>query len=389
MSPRLSTTRPSRRRRAATSVAVLATLGGFALSGALTAAPSHAAKPRDAVQRDLDGLIASGVPGALAHVRAADGTGRDYTAGVAERNTTRKVPVDGQVRIGSGTKPFVAVVTLQLVGEGKVKLDSPVETYLPNLVRGDGIDGRKITVRQLLQHTSGLPNYTDAMVLDFPKYHHRYLEPRELLDLAFTQKGAPAGGEWSYSNTNYILAGLIIQKVTGRPLAEQIDKRIVQPLGLRDTYFPGVGEQKIRGRHPHGYFRGVEEGAPWTDVTVMDPSWGWAAGQMISTPSEVARFYTALLRGKLLRPAELKQMRTTVPAGSPAPGVTASYGLGIFRTELACGRVSWGHGGTIHGFVSRVGFLDDGRGMVLVVNELDALGDRSPLDTTVNASLCR
>jgi D-alanyl-D-alanine carboxypeptidase len=386
MSERLSNPQSARRRRATTTVAVLATLGGFALSGALTAAPSYAAKPRDAVQRDLDGLVQNGVIGALAHVRAANGTARDYTAGVAELNTRRKVPSDAQIRIGSGTKPFVAVVTLQLVGEGKVELDSPVETYLPNVVRGDGIDGRKITVRQLLQHTSGLPNYTDAMALDFPTYHHRYLEPRELLDLAFEQKGAPAGGEWSYSNTNYILAGLLIQKVTGRPLAEQITNRIIKPLGLRNTYFPGIGEQEIRGRHPHGYFRGPDGGA-WVDVTVMDPSWGWAAGQLVSTPSEVARFYTALLGGKLLKPAELKQMRTTVPMAGPVAGT--SYGLGIFRTELPCGRVSWGHGGTIHGFVNRVGFLDDGRGMVLAVNELDVAGDRSPLDAAVNAALCR
>lgn len=376
------------RKRAVTTMAALATMGGFALAGPVTAAPSYATRPRDAVQRDLDRLVAQdGYPAVLAHVRAADGDVRDYTAGVAEVGTHKRVPVDSQIRIGSATKAFVSVVVLQLVGAGKIELEAPVETYLPNLVRGENIDGREITVRQLLQHTSGLPNYTDEIALNFGQYQHRYLEPRELLDRALAKQGTPADqAEFSYSNTNYLLAGLIVQKVTGRPIGEEITNRIVKPLGLRNTYFPGVGEQEIRGRHPHGYFGGPEGGTP-DDVTVMDPSWGWAAGQMVSTPSEVTRFFTALLGGWLLRPAELAEMRTTIPAKGLPDGL--SYGLGLFSTKLSCGGLVWGHGGTIPGYLTRVGVAEDGRTITVAATLVDVAKDNAGLDAAIDAAMCR
>lgn len=192
------------RRRLAAFVAFsgLGLLGGLvAPTGALAAHTGHST---DVVQQRLDALVRDdGFPAALASVTGRDGRVRNYTAGVGNLKTQADVPVDGQVRIGSNTKVFTAVTVLQLVGEGKIDLDKPIETYLPNLVRGDGIDGRHITVRQILQHTSGLPNYTNMYKQGFLPYQHTYFEPRELLDVALSQKAdfAP-GANWEYSNTN-------------------------------------------------------------------------------------------------------------------------------------------------------------------------------------------
>ncbi|MFB6806387.1 serine hydrolase domain-containing protein, partial [Streptomyces sp. NPDC056387] len=218
------------RRRAVSAAAALVigvmTTGVLAPSSASasgSAAPAGATVRPDAVQRALNSLVRDdGMPAALASVQDRDGRTRTYTAGVGDLATGSEVPRDGQVRIGSNTKAFTAVVVLQLVGEGKIGLDATVDTYLPGLVRGEGIDGRHITVRQLLQHTSGLPDY--GVHVDDDEIRNRYVEPRELLDIALRYKADAAPGKtWGYSNTNYVLAGLIVQKVTGRPLAEEID----------------------------------------------------------------------------------------------------------------------------------------------------------------------
>nr|WP_310376427.1 serine hydrolase domain-containing protein [Catenuloplanes atrovinosus] len=347
-----------------------------------------AATPADAVQRDLNRLISDGFPAAMAAVQGRGGRVRDYTAGVGDLASKARVPVNGRFRVGSTTKTFTAVTVLQLVGEGKVGLDEPIETYLPGLVRGDGIDGRSITVRQLLQHTSGLPNYTAIMGGDWFGIQHRYYEPYELLNIALAHPaGFKPGTRWEYNNTNYLLAGLIIQRVTGRPLAEEITNRIIRRAGLRDTYFPPVGEQEIRGAHPNGYHRPAP-GAPLRDITDLDPSWAWAAGQIVSTPRDINAFFRALLGGKLLGTAELAQMRTTVEA--PGTWAGARYGLGLFSTPLTCGGLVWGHGGDIPGFESRGGATDDGRAVTVVVT---ALPESEPaaqhvLDA-VDTALCR
>ena len=246
------TKRPSRTRLAVTIAAVCTVAAGAVISG--TPAYSEGRTPRDVVQRQLDALVReTGYPAALATYQDTRGRSRDYVSGVGNLETGARVPLDGQVRIGSNTKTFVAVTLLQLVDEGTVDLDATVETYLPGLVHGEGVDGSLITVRQVLQHTSGVPNYTAVIDPDFFATRHRYVEPRELLDLALTQPGTPPGSGWAYSNTNYVIAGLIVQKVTGRPLAEVITDRVIEPLHLRDTYVPDRGEEELRGRHPLGY----------------------------------------------------------------------------------------------------------------------------------------
>ncbi|MEI5099404.1 serine hydrolase domain-containing protein [Streptomyces sp. PmtG] len=362
---------------------------GVVAAGVLAPTAALAGGRPDSVQSSLNALVKDdGLPAALASVKGRDGHTRTYTAGVGDVATGAKVPVDGQVRAGSNTKTFTAVVVLQLVGEGKVRLDAPVETYLPGLVRGDGIDGRQITVRQLLQHTSGLPEYLDTKaVLADPT---RYYEPRELLDAALAQKAHFAPGtSWEYNNTNYLLAGLIIQKVTKRPLAEEITKRVINRVGLRHTYFPAPGDMTIREAHPKGYDRGT--GQSLRDYTEVDPSWGWAAGAIVSTNSDLNRFFSALLKddgNPLLKKAQRKQLRTTVAADEIGPG--ARYGLGLVSRPLSCGGRYWGHGGTLPGYYTTAGgTTKDGRAANIAVTMIPSDAAGRHVEAAVDAALCR
>ncbi|MET7354811.1 serine hydrolase domain-containing protein [Streptomyces mirabilis] len=377
-----SSGRPSGRRRAVPAAAAVA-VGVMTMGALVPPAASAAARPHT-VQMGLNALVhTDGVPAALASVKVRGGRTRAYTAGVGTLATGAKVPRDGQVRVGSNTKTFTAVVVLQLVGEGKIGLDAPVDAYLRGLVRGDGIDGRQITVRQLLQHTSGLPNYSKYLSDDI-----RYYDPRELLDLALQHKADFAPGtNWAYSNTNYLVAGLIVQKVTGRPLAEEIDQRVIKRVGLRHTYFPAPGEEMIRERHPRGYYQD-SAGAPLVDATEWDPSWAWAAGQMVSTNSDLNRFFSALLAGRLLPKAQLEQMRTTVPASYPFPA-GARYGLGLVSTPLSCGGVYWGHGGSMTGYETRGGVTEDGRAANVAVTMQPSQAVKERMDGVVDTALCR
>ncbi|SDT80791.1 D-alanyl-D-alanine carboxypeptidase [Streptomyces sp. TLI_053] len=363
---------------------------GLALAAlAPTATTAHAAPRPDVVQQRLDALVkADGMPAALATVKGRDGRSRTYTAGVGNLATGAGVPVDGQIRAGSNTKAFVAVVVLQLVAEGKVGLDAPVDTYLPGLLRGDGFDGRTITVRQLLQHTSGLPDYMEAPALaDWTTIQFRWFEPRELLDGALAQKARFAAGTgWEYSNTNYLVAGLLIQKVTGRPFGEEVTKRVIDRIGLRRTYVPAAGETALREPHPHGYLRTGPD-APPVDYTAMDSSMAWAAGAVVSTNTDLNTFYGALLAGRLLPAAQLAQMRTTVPAEFLGAGVR--YGLGIQSRPLSCGGLVWGHGGTSPGYRTRGGVTEDGRAANITVTTVPDAPTAGRLTDAVDAALCR
>ncbi|WP_091098591.1 serine hydrolase domain-containing protein [Nonomuraea pusilla] len=373
------------RSRRRTGVSVLT----LAVAATVLGAPAAQAAPGpDPVQLTLNKLVSEDkFPAALASVRDRDGRADDYAAGVADLESKEKAPADGYVRIGSNTKTFTAVTVLQLVGEGKVKLDEPVETYLPGLLRGEGIDGRRITVRQLLQHTSGLPEYTDFMAEGFLPFQHTYFQPRDLLDMALKKKAQFApGAKWQYTNTNYIVAGLLIEKVTGRPAVEEITKRTIDRIGLRHTFFPNVGDQGVPAPHANGYHRD-DPAKPMTDVTTFDPSQAWTAGQMISTPSDLNRFFAALLDGKLLKPQQLKQMRTTVD--TPQLGAGSRYGLGLSSIKLTCGGTAWGHGGAIPGYYTSNGVTEDGRAAAIAVTHLPAtLPAHEHVERALDTALC-
>ncbi|MER7012511.1 serine hydrolase domain-containing protein [Saccharopolyspora sp. NPDC000359] len=356
--------------------------GGFAVE-------STAPHRSDAVQASLDRLVhEDGFPGVLAAVTERDGQVRDYTAGVGDVATGEPVPVNGQVRIASNTKMFVATVVLQLVGEGEVELDAPIEDYLPNLLRGDGIDGREITVRQVLQHTSGLGDNDVELAANYSEVQHTYFEPQELLDVALAKKALfPPGEGWAYSNPNYIVAGLLIQKVTGRPVGEVITKRIIKPLALSETYWPAIGEQVIRGEHPHGYF--PDSSGAQADVTVMDPSMAWASGQLVGTPRDLNRFLTALLDGELLKPEQLEQMKTTVEAPNFDATGGATYGLGIATFRLSCGGTAWTHGGDAPGYTTRNAVTEDGRAATIAATgAITELPAAQHIEQALDTALC-
>ena len=391
-------TRLSRRRSVVwrvLAVPVAAAIALGAVGGAASAAPSKG--EAESLKSRAQGLVDDGYPAALAAVSDAEGESAGVAVGKGNLETGQAPPMDGEVRIGSNTKTFVAVVVMQMVQEGRVGLDEPIETYLPGLIRGEGIDGSKITVRQLLQHTSGLPEYTDTTPgrSDIFQVKDHYAQPRDLLDTALGKPAAfEPGTQWAYTNTNYIVLGMLIERVSQRPVGEQIDQRIIKRLGLSHTYFPGNGEKKIRGSHPQGYHingEGVLE-----DVTEMDASLPWAAGAMVSTPSELNTFFQAVLDGRLLTQASIDEMKKGVDTGSGG----MVYGLGLFGTPLSCGGTSWGHGGGIPGYETHNAVGPDGTAVTVAVTALSsAVADQSDLessakekgakiDKTVDVTLC-
>ena len=379
--------RPGRRRSAAIALG--------AAGGAASAAPSKGEV--ESLKSRAQGLVEAGYPAALAVVSDAKGESAGVAVGKGSLETGQAPPMDGEVRVGSASKTFVAVVVMQLVQEGKVGLDEPIETYLPGLIKGEGIDGSKITVRQLLQHTSGLPDFDETLfgTTDVFQYRHHYVTPRDVLDSALSKPAQfEPGAQWKYTNTNYIVLGMLIERVSQRPVGEQIDERIVKKLGLSHTYFPAPGEEKIRGTHPQGYH--LSAGGKLEDITEMDPFWAWAAGAMISTPSELNTFFQAVFDGRLLTQSSIDEMKKGVDTDKA--GVV--YGLGLIGRSLSCGGTAWGHGGDIAGYHTRGGVGPDGTAVTVAVTALpSAIADQNnpessakekagKVDETVDATLC-
>jgi D-alanyl-D-alanine carboxypeptidase len=376
--------------RGALTLAVAAGLAVSALTGTGAAQAHNTAAGADEAR--LEQLLhrlttVDGGPGALLHLEDRRGS-TVLTSGVAEVNSQAPVPRDSRFRIGSMTKPFVATVVLQLVGERRVSLDEPVERHLPGVIRGEAGPGRPITVRQLLQHTSGLPDYLDYLnpqeILKDPLAHH---DTRDLVDLALAHPPAFAPGTgWSYSNTNYLLAGMLIEKVTGRSWAEEIHRRIITPLDLRETSVPG-DVPTIPGPHPRGYVRPGPD-APLIDLTEFNPSVSGPSGGMISSGADFDRFLGALVDGELLRPAQLREMMRTRPTGA-SDG--RAYGLGLESRPLPCGGLYWGHGGDIFGYETVSGATVNGSQATVMVN-LDPGGSdaqSNDMKTAVQTALCR
>lgn len=307
----------------------------------------------------LDGVVAAGSPGALVLVDA-DGARRAAARGLAVLQGRVPLRAGDRFRAGSITKTFVAVVTLQLVAEGRLRLDQAVERWLPGLLPG----GSRITVRHLLAHTSGLADYAgDAAFLRRATLEpRRRWTPRELLRVALGHGPVGAPGErFSYASTNYILLGLIVERATGTALGTVLRRRVFTPLGLDDTSFtPGA---RIQGRHAHGYAPSQHDGivaslATARDRSTASASWGWAAGAIVSTAPDLSRFLEALLQGRLLPARLLALMR-------PASGAAYGSGLAAFRTR--CG-VAIGHTGNLLGTVSAAWSSSDGRRRVVAMS---------------------
>ena len=396
-----SSSRSSRRRLLVwrvLAVPVVAAIALGAAGGAASAAPSKG--EAESLKARAQGLVEAGYPAALAAVSDSKGESAGVAVGKGSLETGQAPPMDGEVRIGSNTKTFVAVVVMQLVQEGKVGLDEPIETYLPGLIKGEGVDGSKITVRQLLQHTSGLPEYTDTTPgrSDIFQVKDHYAQPRDLLDTALGKPAAfEPGAQWKYTNTNYLVLGMLVERVSQRPVGEQIDERIVKKLGLSHTYFPAPGDRSIKGTHPQGYH--LSAGGKLEDITEMDPAWAWAAGAMVSTPSELNTFFQAVFDGRLLTQASIDEMKKGVDVdSSELPGEV--YGLGLIGRSLSCGGTAWGHGGSIHGYQTDNAVGPDGTAVTVAVTALPtAIADQNNLESSakekyqrnkdaVDATLC-
>jgi D-alanyl-D-alanine carboxypeptidase len=313
----------------------------------------------DSIRPLLGAVVAEGTPGAL--VLIDDGAARrEAASGLAVLEGRVPLRVGDRFRAGSITKTFVAVVALQLVAEHRLQLDDTVERWLPGLVPGGG----RITVRELLGHTSGLADYVgDATFLrKTVNEPRRRWAPRELVRVALAAgRVARPGKRFVYASTNYVLLGLIVERVTGTTIERQLRRRILAPLGLRDTSFrPGP---RIPGRHAHGYTPSQHDGiagglANARDRSTASASWAWAAGAIVSSGPDLSRFFGALLRGRLLSARLLALMRP--PAG-------ARYGLGLAAFQTSCG-TAVGHTGNLLGIVSAVWSSPDGRRRVVAMS---------------------
>ncbi|HEY6694199.1 MAG TPA: serine hydrolase domain-containing protein [Solirubrobacteraceae bacterium] len=323
-----------------------------------TASRPAAAKPAASpptLTSQLQDVVDAGAPGAIALVN--DGhTVRLHAAGAAH-------PTD-RFRAGSTTKSFVSTVALQLVGEGKLRLSDTVERWLPGILPY----GDHVTVRQLLQLTSGVPDNQGPVEAEWLKGNMtKSWSPRELVALVADKKPDFAPGtSWAYSNTNYVLAGLVVERVTGHRLGDELQRRIFDPLHLRHTSFP-TDESTIAGAHVNGY--ALVEG-DLLDVTVLNPSGTWGAGNLVGSAPDIARFWRALLGGKLLAPAQLRAMKTTVPAWEGL-----RYGLGIMPYRTACGSI-WGNGGDIAGYSNTFMNSEDGKHQAAVMADTNPAPER-------------
>ena len=343
------------------------------LAFCVAAAPAQAAKRVDLGQLARS-LVRAGAPGALVYVRTPTAA-RAGVAGFSDLSARATMRARDRWYIASLTKAFTSTVVLQLEAEGKLDIDDPVARWLSGVVP----DGDAITLRELMNHTGGLYNYTDDRdwfenVLAQPA---RTWTPLELLHIGVAHGLLfPPGTEMAYSNTGYILLGLVVEAVTRNALADELQRRIFTPLALTSTSLAQT--IALTPDFVHGYF-----GDPALDLTpVLNPSWAWAAGGLVSSARDVTTFYRALLAGRLLPRAQLTEMKTSPPAAQ-------TYGLGIYPTPTSCGR-AWGHDGDFLGWRTEVLATANGKRQAVVMVNSDSASVRwRALETDARLALCR
>ncbi|MGA5895803.1 serine hydrolase domain-containing protein [Streptomyces venetus] len=369
--------------------AALSAAGAALAPAAQAAQQGHGHEATRAALRDI--VDKGGLPGVAAKVR--DNRGSWFAAaGHADTATGRKRSAADHFRGASITKTFVATVLLQLEGEGELSLDDTVEKWLPGLLRGNGYDGDAITLRQLLNHTSGLAEYTDdpafihgAAGPGFPEHRYDTHTPEELVAIALKYPPRPDPRTApSYSNTNFVVAGMVIEKATGHSYAHEITRRIIRPLKLRGTSFPGTSPLMPKP-HPVGYSRLDQEtpDAEIHDATEQNMTWLGAAGDVISTSGDLNRFQRALIKGELLPRAQMREMLDEVPAGGGF-----GYGLGVEFAELSCGVRVVGKTGRTNGSLSAMVGTPDGEHQLTFNINGDWLQDPKLYTDVVEAEFC-
>ncbi|MEV0411447.1 serine hydrolase domain-containing protein [Streptomyces sp. NPDC050448] len=381
-------------RRLTLSAALLAVVAGVvpataahAATAPFSAATAKTAAPTpdlEAVTQALKNTTAVGAPGAMVRIT---GSGAPLTSavGVQDRTTGAPMDVNGRFRIGSVTKTFSSVVLLQLVDEGKISLDAPVNQYLPGLLPDD-----RITVRHLLTHRSGLADYTNAMfdktVPGFEAVRNKVFTYQELVALSLREpRTTEPGVSYKYSNTNFVVVGMLIEKATGNGVAKEYERRIIKPLKLKNTSYVHPSTV-IKGAHLHGYLHPDEAGAPLVDSTEQTVSWAQSAGAMISNAADLNTFMSALLGGKLLKPGTLDAMLTMTPTDTTN---TRFYGLGLRRYDLSCGTSVYGHTGTVQGFYTYAFATRDGKRSLAAVANTSNKGDaNTALGGTLEGAFC-
>jgi D-alanyl-D-alanine carboxypeptidase len=270
-------------------------------------------------------------------------------SGLANRETKAPVAGDTPFPIFSITKMFVAALAVKLAQQGRLKLDDPLSGTLPDWPNAD-----RITLRMLLNQTSGVGNDQGRLEHDTAARPRTVWTPQETLSYARHPHAAP-GEKWEYNNTNYILAGLVIEHATGRSVAETLRELILDPLKLRDAVLQP--QERPRSEPAHGYggppliARALRIGGRYAPYP-SEASWEWAAGGMVASAPSVARFADALLRGELLSPDWRRQMLRFVPASMG----TDAYGLGVGKGQMGTAEV-WGHLGGGPGFLTSVSHL--------------------------------
>jgi D-alanyl-D-alanine carboxypeptidase len=347
-----------------------------AASSAATAAPMN-----DALAQRLDtavnrAMTAVGAPGAIVGVWGPDGS---YVRafGVADKATGAPMKTDFYSRIGSETKTFTVTGVLQLAGQGKLGLDDPIAKYIDGVPEGD-----KITLRQLARMQSGLFNYSSSPAFQQAMFAdpRQAFTPQELLNFAFAEPNVfPPGEGFQYCNTNTILLGLVVEKVGGQPLHDYIRDHILTPLGMSHTSFPTTNA--FPEPHAQGYTMQTADGKEAT-ATDWNPSWGWAAGAMISTLDDMHIWVPALATGKLLTPELQAQRLQTV--GAPGLPPQDGYGVGIFNLG------GWiGHNGSLPGYQTVAVYLPEKQTTMVILVNTDIEHDGSEPGTTLATAITK
>ncbi|KAB8161969.1 serine hydrolase [Streptomyces sp. 3MP-14] len=342
----------------------------------------------------LENVQRAGIPGLFAEVRDGEWTWRG-AAGVADLATGRPVTPDLRHRVGSVTKTFTAAAVFQQAERGHIDLDAPIGRYLPSLVPGER--GRAITVRMLLNHTSGLAEYlpyaypslkafpviadTGPESLDEHRFTRFHATELIALGVSAPAVGTPGGTPGVYSNTNYLLLGELLAHVTGTTAEQCVTRNVIEPAGLKDTAFPT--DPTVEGPHARLYEAWFGKLDPPRDYSVFDMSWVGPAAALVSTVADLNRFFALLTAGEIVAPSSLEQMRRTAPVVSQEGG-TIEYGHGLHPTREPGRDTFWGHGGTVWGGGTLAMTRADGARQLAVAvnlqrwNRLDAAGRPQP-----------